>query len=213
MRLDYVLVILLVGFIVSLAVIDYSLKRPEQIDVKKDKPTTTTLKIIGEKMSSIVVLQTTKGDIVIELDGVHAPVTVNNFVNYVRKGHYDGTVFHRVISTFMIQGGGFTIERVEKPTDPPIKLESQSGLTNLRGTIAMARTMDPNSATSQFFINVVDNNNLDYSLGNPGYAVFGKVIEGMDVVDQIKSVKTTTKDRYNDWPVEDIVIEKAYVKG
>jgi len=164
-------------------------------------------------MKEIVVLETSKGNIEIELDRENAPVTVENFLGYVNSGFYDGTVFHRVISSFMIQGGGFTGEGVEKETNPPIKLESDNGLKNSRGTVAMARTNQPDSATSQFFINVADNPFLDYAPGNDGYAVFGKVVSGMDVVDEIKSVQTTTKyGAYQDWPVEDIVITRAYVK-
>ena len=147
-----------------------------------------------------------------ELDKKNAPVSVENFLSYVSEGHYDGTVFHRVIDGFMIQGGGFTPDGEQKTTHPPIKLESQNGLKNSRGTIAMARTMIPDSATSQFFINVVDNAMLDYSQGNPGYAVFGKVVSGMEVVDAIKDVDTSTKNGMGDWPVEDVMIEKVYVK-
>jgi cyclophilin family peptidyl-prolyl cis-trans isomerase len=140
-------------------------------------------------------LKTSAGDIVLELNAEKAPVTVENFLGYVKKKHYDGTVFHRVIGTFMIQGGGFAAtdgKLVEKETGKGIKNEGQNGLSNARGTIAMARTSDPNSATAQFFINVVDNGpSLDYP-SNGGYAVFGKVVEGMDVVDKIKAVPTGT---------------------
>lgn len=167
----------------------------------------------GAEMEEIVVIETSRGTIEIELDREHAPVSVENFIGYVNSGFYDGTVFHRVIPNFMVQGGGFTAEGVEKKTNAPIKLESDNGLSNLRGTVAMARTNDPDSATSQFFINVVDNKFLDYAPGNDGYAVFGKVVSGMDVVDEIKSVKTTTKHGYySDWPVEEVIIEKAYMK-
>ena len=139
-------------------------------------------------------LKTGMGDIVLELNREKAPVTVENFLSYVKKGHYDGTVFHRVIDGFMIQGGGFALtdgKLVEKPTGQGIKNESTNGLNNARGTIAMARTADPNSATAQFFINVVDNRMLDYP-SNGGYAVFGKVTEGIEVVDKIKAVATGT---------------------
>jgi peptidyl-prolyl cis-trans isomerase A (cyclophilin A) len=137
-------------------------------------------------------LKTNKGDIVIALDAEKAPITVENFLSYVNKKHYDGTVFHRVMDGFMIQGGGFALEDgklVEKPSGKGIKNEGQNGLKNDRGTIAMARTSDPNSATAQFFINVNDNDALNYP-SNGGYAVFGKVVEGMDVVDKIKGVST-----------------------
>jgi cyclophilin family peptidyl-prolyl cis-trans isomerase len=167
----------------------------------------------SDKMNEIVVFETTKGNIEVELDREHAPITVDNFLGYVRKGHYDGTIFHRVIGNFMIQGGGFTRDGAEKPTDKPIKLESNNGLKNVVGTIAMARTNVPDSATCQFFINVADNGNLDYAPGNPGYAVFGKVVAGMDTVDKIKAARTGTRGQFRDWPLEDVVITKAYVKA
>ncbi|MEO5714516.1 MAG: peptidylprolyl isomerase [Luteolibacter sp.] len=144
--------------------------------------------------ASKVRLKTSQGDIVIELNAEKAPVTVANFLSYVNKKHYDGTVFHRVINGFMIQGGGFAVEGkslVEKESGKGIKNEGQNGLSNDRGTIAMARTNDPNSATAQFFINVKDNAMLNFP-SNGGYAVFGKVVEGMDVVDKIKAVETGT---------------------
>jgi len=159
-----------------------------------------------------VIIETSMGNIEIELDSENAPVSVENFLRYVNEGFYDGTVFHRVISNFMIQGGGFNPDGSQKDTHDPIKLESDNGLKNLKGTIAMARTNVPDSATSQFFINVVDNDFLNAAPGNDGYAVFGKVVSGMDVVDKIKSVKTTTKQGMSDWPVEDVLIEKVYLK-
>lgn len=140
-----------------------------------------------------VKMKTSMGDIVIELNSGKAPITVENFLSYVKKKHYDGTVFHRVIDGFMIQGGGFDDKLVEKASGKGIKNEGQNGLKNDRGTIAMARTSDPNSATAQFFINVKDNPMLDYP-NNGGYAVFGKVVEGMDVVDKIKAVETGTSN-------------------
>ena len=154
-----------------------------------------------------VKLATSEGDIVVELDAAKAPKSVANFVEYVKAGHYNGTVFHRVISTFMIQGGGMTADLKEKPTRAPIPLESRNGLTNQRGTVAMARTSDPNSATSQFFINVKDNDFLNQaqSRDGNGYAVFGKVVEGMDVVDKIKATATGP----GDVPVQPILIKKA----
>jgi cyclophilin family peptidyl-prolyl cis-trans isomerase len=158
------------------------------------------------------VLETDRGSIEIELNREKAPKTVENFIGYVKSGFYNGTVFHRVIKGFMVQGGGFTPDGKEKGTLAPISLESGNGLSNLRGTIAMARTNDPNSATSQFFINTVDNNFLDYSAGNPGYAVFGKVTKGMDVVDGISSVSTSSKGPFSDWPSSDITIRGAYIK-
>ncbi len=161
-----------------------------------------------------VALETSLGKIVLELDAKRAPKSVANFLAYVRAGFYDGTIFHRVIRGFMIQGGGFDTEMHKKPTQPPIQNEASNGLRNLRGTIAMARTGDPHSATSQFFINTVDNRPLDYRDSTPrdwGYAVFGKVIEGMDVVDAIERVPTTTRSGFQDVPAEPVVIRKAEV--
>ena len=154
-----------------------------------------------------VKLETSAGDIVIELDAAKAPKSADNFVQYVKAGHYDGTIFHRVISNFMIQGGGMTADRREKATRPPIPLESRNGLVNVRGTVAMARTNDPNSATSQFFINVKDNDflNAAQSRDGNGYAVFGKVTSGMDVVDKIRSAPTGP----GDFPNEPVVIKHA----
>ncbi|HHQ48100.1 MAG TPA: peptidyl-prolyl cis-trans isomerase [Acidobacteria bacterium] len=151
---------------------------------------------------------------VLELDTAKAPVTVENFLRYVREGFYDGTVFHRVIPGFMIQGGGFTAAMEKKRTHPPIKNEAGNGLANLRGTIAMARTSQVNSANSQFFINVVDNHFLDHRDNSPrgyGYCVFGKVVEGMDVVDAIAKVKTGVSHGMRDVPVEPVIIEHATV--
>lgn len=159
-----------------------------------------------------VVIETSKGDIVIELYLDKAPISVENFLSYVKSGGYDNTVFHRVISGFMIQGGGFTQDGNKKDTNSPIKLESNNGLKNKRGTIAMARTSIPDSATNQFFINIADNNFLDYGVRDEGYAVFGKVISGMEVVDKIEEVITTTKYGMSDWPVEDVKIIKIYIK-
>ncbi|MBN1766211.1 MAG: peptidyl-prolyl cis-trans isomerase [Sedimentisphaerales bacterium] len=158
-----------------------------------------------------VLMKTSLGEIVIELNVQSAPITVDNFLGYVKEGFYDGTIFHRVIPTFMIQGGGFTQEKQQKSTHAPIKNESSNGLKNLRGTIAMARTNDPDSATCQFFINVVDNAGLDYEGPRPpGYAVFGEVVEGMDVVDAIRSVATTNRGgAFANDPVEAVVIESV----
>jgi len=156
-----------------------------------------------------VKLATSMGDIVIELDAAKAPKTVDNFVQYVKAGQYNGTIFHRVIGTFMIQGGGFTPDMSEKSTRAPIALEAQTGLKNDRGTISMARTNDPDSATAQFFINVADNAMLNANGPGNGYAVFGKVVQGMDVVDKIRAVKTTRKPPYSDVPAEPVIIKKA----
>jgi peptidyl-prolyl cis-trans isomerase A (cyclophilin A) len=151
-------------------------------------------------------LVTSLGDIVIELDAAKAPKSVANFEQYVKEGHYNGTVFHRVIPNFMIQGGGMLPSLKEKPTHAPIVLESHNGLTNVRGSVAMARTGEPNSATAQFFINVKDNAFLDEG---DGYAVFGHVVSGMDVVEKIKQVETTTKGPYENVPAAPVLIKKA----
>ncbi len=164
-------------------------------------------------MKQIVILETSKGNIEIQVDAVNAPVTTTNFLRYVNEGFYDGTIFHRVIPGFMAQGGGFLPDGTEKQTHEAIKLESKNGLKNERGTIAMARTSVADSATSQFFINAVDNYFLDYSSGNDGYAVFGNVTTGIEVVDSIMTVKTGNKGYSSDWPVQDVVIKKAYVKN
>ncbi|RCS59457.1 peptidylprolyl isomerase [Parvibium lacunae] len=160
-----------------------------------------------------VVLKTTQGTIVVELNAAKAPKTVENFLTYVKNGHYNGTVFHRVIQHFMIQGGGFTKDMQQKATRPPIAIESRNGLKNTRGSIAMARTNDPNSATSQFFINVVDNPNLDFpSFDGHGYTVFGRVIHGMDVVDKIRAVRTGNVGFHQDVPLEPVIIESATIQ-
>ena len=154
----------------------------------------------------------TPGVITLELDAVNAPKTTANFLNYVNKGFYDGTVFHRVIKNFMAQGGGFTADMKQKPTDDPIENEAANGLKNEAYTIAMARTNDPHSATAQFFINVVDNAFLNHTAPSGqgwGYAVFGKVVKGQDVVDAIKKVRTTRKDFHDDVPFDPVVIDKA----
>jgi peptidyl-prolyl cis-trans isomerase A (cyclophilin A) len=197
-----------------------------------EKPETTGTGSEGKPEVSVpastkVRMKTNKGDIVIELDSAKAPITVKNFLGYVGDKHYDGTVFHRVIDGFMIQGGGFALDGgnlVEKETGDGIRNESQNGLRNDKGTIAMARTSDPDSATAQFFINVSDNAMLNFPSNN-GYAVFGKVVEGMDVVEKIKAVQTASKalsmrhpatgeviqSAADDVPVEPVVIESVTV--
>ena len=159
-------------------------------------------------------LSTSQGDIRIALDAEHAPKSVANFIQYVKAGHYNGLIFHRVISEFMIQGGGFTPKMDQRPTKPPIPLESRNGLLNVRGSIAMARTGDPNSATAQFFINTVDNAFLDAanSADGNGYAVFGRVLEGMDVVDKIRNMPTGDKNGQQNVPLTPILITKAIVE-
>ncbi len=159
-----------------------------------------------------VKLETSMGDIVIELNEEKAPVTVENFLRYVEEGLYDGTIFHRVINKFMIQGGGFTEDMKRKQTHPPIVNEASNGLRNDKGTIAMARTNNPDSATGQFFINHKNNDFLNYVEGrNPGYAVFGRVVDGMDIVDKIAAVKTTTLAGMGDVPAEPVVIKSAKI--
>ena len=159
-----------------------------------------------------VVLHTSQGDITVELYADKAPITVSNFLDYARSGFYNGTIFHRVIKRFMIQGGGFTKEMVKKPTKDPIINESKNGLHNDRWTLAMARTNDPDSATAQFYINVSMNANLDSKNGNPGYAVFGMVIDGQHVVKAIEKSVTQIKNGYADVPVTPIIIESVDIK-
>ena len=161
-----------------------------------------------------VKLSTTLGDITLELEREKAPKTVDNFLQYVRAGHYNGTIFHRVIDGFMIQGGGYKADMSEKPTRPPIVLESRNGLSNLRGTVAMARTGVPDSATAQFFINVNDNIMLDQaqSRDGHGYAVFGKVVEGMDVVDKIKGSAVKPRGMHQHMPETPVILNKATVE-
>lgn len=162
----------------------------------------------------MVKLETNMGTITLELFADKAPVTVENFLQYVRDGHYDGTIFHRVINNFMIQGGGFEPGMTQKATRDTIKNEANNGVSNEVGTIAMARTPDPHSASAQFFINVKDNKFLDFTSETPdgwGYCVFGKVVDGMDVVNEMKTVATTFRAGHQDVPAEDIIIEKATV--
>jgi len=161
-----------------------------------------------------VTLETNKGDIKIELDAEKAPATVANFLEYAKAGHYDNTVFHRVIGGFMIQGGGFDAGMKQKPTRAPVKNEADNGLKNVTGTIAMARTSDPHSATAQFFINVSDNAFLDFKSPTPqgwGYAVFGRVTDGMDVVRSIEKVETGNKSGHQDVPLTDVIITRVTI--
>lgn len=162
-----------------------------------------------------VTMETSKGVITLELDKEKAPESVENFIAYAKSGHYDGTIFHRVIPQFMVQGGGFDTDMNQKATNPPIKIEADNGLKNTRGTVAMARTNDPNSATSQFFINLKDNDFLNHTSPTPqgwGYAVFGKVTDGMDVVESIENVATANKSGHQDVPVTEVIIEKVTVQ-
>lgn len=163
----------------------------------------------------MIIFHTNKGDIKIETFEDKAPETVKNFVEYCKEGFYNNTIFHRVINNFMIQGGGFETGMKQKKTKAPIKNEANNGLANERGTLAMARTMDPHSATAQFFINVVDNDYLNFRSADAngyGYCVFAKVVDGMDVVDQIKAVKTGRSGMHSDVPVEDVIIENVTVE-
>jgi len=196
---------LFTAFAVAIVVLAVGCDRQEERTVVEESKQMDT----GQKQ---VKLETSMGDIVIELNEEASPITVKNFLRYVEEGFYDGTIFHRVIPDFMIQGGGFTAEMVQKKPHPPIVNEASNGLKNDRGTIAMARTANPDSATSQFFINHKNNDFLNYAgASKPGYAVFGKVVEGIDVVDAIAAVKTTRKGRYSDVSVEPVVIKSAKV--
>lgn len=168
--------------------------------------------LIGFKMTEKtekvkILIETSEGNITLELNPQKAPITVENFLKYANSGYYTDTIFHRIIENFMIQGGGFNLEGIQKPVNAPIKLESGNGLSNMRGTIAMARTSIPNSATSQFFINTRDNEFLNKATGVDGYAVFGEVTEGMDVVDKIAAVETDSSDK----PLENVVIKSVKV--
>jgi len=183
-----------------------------------DEQEQSILPLGGDKKAGglkYVELKTNRGRIMLELDEEKAPVTVANFLRYVKEGFYDGTIFHRVIPNFMIQGGGFTPDMTKKETNEPIINESSNGLKNVRGSVAMARTRKPNSANSQFFVNLINNYRLDYAGdARPGYTVFGKVVEGMPVVDAIAQIKRKQVDMYSDVPVEPIVIRSArIVKG
>ena len=165
-------------------------------------------------MSQQVELQTSKGNLRIELDGAKAPESVRNFIEHVEKGHYDGTVFHRVIKGFMVQGGGFEPGMRQKPTDAPIRNEANNGLKNAKYTLAMARTSAPHSATAQFFINAADNEFLNFKSETPqgwGYAVFGRVVSGEDVVDKIERVRTGNRGGHSDVPLDDVMITRATV--
>lgn len=178
---------------------------------KKDRAVEQEMKEVKVETKKVK-LETSMGDIVIELNEDAAPVTVKNFLTYVEEGFFDGTIFHRVIKDFMIQGGGFTAQMQQKQPHAPIVNEASNGLKNVRGSIAMARTSNPNSATAQFFINHKDNSPLNYvANSNPGYAVFGKTVEGMDVVDAIAAVKTTMRMGMRDVPVEPVLIKSAKV--
>ncbi len=169
---------------------------------------------VAATTNTAVKIETNMGDIILRLDDAKAPITVKNFLEYVKSGHYDGTVFHRVIKDFMIQGGGMTPDMKPKPTNKPIKNEASNGLDNDAYTVAMARTSDPDSATAQFFINVKDNNFLNFTAPTPqgyGYTVFGKVIKGQKIVDKIKAVPTGNRGMHQDVPVDPVVIVKASV--
>ena len=184
--------------------------------VKEAKPPVTKPVQEGKKMSANIVkatIKTSLGNIVVELDKEKAPLTVENFVTYAKSGFFEKTVFHRVINGFMIQGGGFNEKMEQKPTKSPLKNEATNGLKNDRGTLAMARTSDPNSATAQFFINLVNNDFLNYGAGNPGYAVFGHVTEGMNVVDEMAKVKTGNFGMMGDVPVKPIVMESVTIEN
>ena len=190
-----------------------ALKPAPKVTTKAPAKTTEKPAVAAKAVAPKVLLKTSMGDITVELYPDKAPKSVENFLTYAKSGFYDGTIFHRVIATFMIQGGGFTNNDLQRPkqTRASIVNESKNGLSNLQGTLAMARTQDPNSATAQFFINTVDNPRLDYTDdASPGYCVFGKVVSGLDVVDKIKAVPTGAQGPFrSDVPTTPVVIEKA----
>jgi peptidyl-prolyl cis-trans isomerase A (cyclophilin A) len=197
----------------SIALVSVALASPvfsqEAAPEPAEQPEAQTQTQPVEETNPMVIIKTSKGDIKVELDAAKAPITVKNFLAYVDSGHYNGTIFHRVIDGFMIQGGGFTKDMNQKPTKAPIKNEAANGLKNKRGTLAMARTGVIDSATSQFFINVIDNAFLDHTAPTQqgfGYCVFAKVVEGMEVVDAIKSVPTGSKGPFQDVPTEAVEI-------
>lgn len=181
--------------IIAIIFLVFSVAKPKEKEITKE----------------IAVFETTQGIFEIELDRNSAPITVENFVNYVKSGFYDGTVFHRVMPNFVVQAGGYTQNGKSKERGSPIFLESKNGLSNKLGTVAMARTMIENSATSEFYINLKDNLFLDYAPGNPGYAVFGKIVKGLEVIFEIAKQPTKTKYNMENWPVQDIIIVKAYM--
>ncbi len=206
------------SFVASILVLAMALPAAPAPSPQPPKPGTPATTQTTAKEPSVsnpqVVFHTSKGDIVIELESAKAPKTVENFLAYTRSGHFDGTVFHRVMPGFVIQGGGFTADMKQKPTKAGIENEAKNGLKNVRGSLSMARTPDPNSATSQFFVNLVDNKGLDPSPDRDpwGYAVFGRVVEGMDVVDAIAKVPTGNRGPHQNVPVDPIVITKAEIK-
>ena len=193
-----------ISFMLSVFILGLAGTGFSQIEEKTNMTKNTTT-----SQNPTVLIKTSMGDIKVELYSDKAPKTVENFLEYVRDGHYEDTIFHRIIDGFMIQGGGFTVDFKQKPTDPAVQIESDNGLKNTRGTLAMARTSDPNSATSQFFINLVNNSFLDFKSKTPtgyGYTVFGKVVSGMDVVDKIAKVKTGSYQGHKDVPLEPVII-------
>ncbi len=185
-------------------------------DKKATEETTNATQSHGDKMAANprVKIETTLGDITLELDATHAPISTENFIAYVKDGHYDGTIFHRVIPNFMVQGGGMNPDMSERTSKAPIKNEANNGLKNDKGTVAMARTNDPHSASAQFFINVKDNDFLNFrseDMQGWGYAVFGKVVDGMDVVEKIEAVQTGDKGYHQDVPVDAVIMNKVTV--
>lgn len=207
----FIAFIVVAGLCVSCGIISQPEKEGITVSKKKKTASKTPKKKTTKKKptKNQVKLTTNKGEITIELDTKNSPITTKNFLKYVDEGFYSDTIFHRVIPNFMIQCGGFDTDMNEKGSGKPIKNEAQNGLKNDRGTLAMARTQVVDSATSQFFINVKDNSFLNNSDGNFGYAVFGKVIDGMDVVDEIAAVQTSSKGYHDDVPVENVIIIKA----
>lgn len=209
LKSNRILVLCIYAFAFVLMTWSFNSRAETEKPAAKKAATQKTDKAVDKEPT--VVISTSMGDITLKLNAEKAPISTENFLKYVDKKHYDGTIFHRVIKDFMIQGGGFTADMKEKETSSPIKNEANNKLSNKRGTIAMARTSDVNSATAQFFINVENNERLDYkSDDNYGYAVFGEVTSGMDVVDKIRQVRTVTKGPHDDVPAQAVTIKSIH---
>ncbi len=212
MKLDFCAFFAVAASVAGMGFSQVAFAAPKNTAKKEAPKATPTPEVKANPKGVRVTMTTSMGVIKMELDSEKAPLSVKNFVMYANAGHYNKTIFHRVINGFMIQGGGFDDKMNQKPTQAAIKNEASNGLKNERGTIAMARTNDPDSATAQFFFNHIDNRFLDYTAANPGYAVFGKVVSGMETVDAIATVKTGQFGMFSDVPVKPVVIENVRIE-